>query len=398
MVLAGCSDYFKAMFSHDMIESHQELINLPAMNLSVFKDLLEYSYTGTLHLSMCNISSVLEGAVFLQITSAMTLCLNYLKSKISFENGIEIVTITEDLGLPDLKKHYRAYILNNFLEFGKSKHFLELDTDTLVSYLGDDALKTTTEARLLKLALKWFNFDKKNRINDVHQVLEKIRYTIDGWPTIEYAQGREPFLSNKPCKEILEYSSKYMQRANRKYLYQDSRTRVRFPKKTLVQFGGFIGNTGDAAFESFLGQTGCGHNHYFHRDDERWVSLGVVGLTDLWTHCPVVEVNGFGIMCGGYIHLGRMGQDGRVKVFSKDVRLFTPGGFALWDLPPMHERRAHHVVVRLEGRFKIIHTFSYRISNTFSKHNLQIFVLHDISKHFNTVPILVRIKVTFSHF
>jgi len=45
---------------------------------------------------------------------------------------------------------------------------------------------------------------------------------------------------------------------------------------------------------------------------------------------------------------------GHEEVFqhcTNEVKLLTPSGFALWDLPYMSEPRAHHVAVYVQGKY-----------------------------------------------
>ena len=69
--MASCSDYFRAMFSHDMLESKSDQLELPAIHSSGFEPLLNYAYSGKLKLNLLNIGDVLATSSFLQVTFAM---------------------------------------------------------------------------------------------------------------------------------------------------------------------------------------------------------------------------------------------------------------------------------------------------------------------------------------
>ncbi|XP_013400496.1 kelch-like protein 26 [Lingula anatina] len=347
VVLAGCSDYFRALFTHGMRESRSNVLQLDGLDTMAMRQLVNFAYSGKLHLNLDNIENVLSVASFLQMTSAMELCSSFLKSNITFDNAEKLSALAETHGLVKVNQYKKKYILDNFYEFSQTDQFLKLDAKTLADYLADDSLKTTTEARLLKCALRWYDHDPEARKNVAHSVFEKIRFTLDGWPTIEYAQEREPFKSNiSGCMEILNYASNYMQNASRKHLYQCNRTRVRYTRKTLVQIGGehhIMYSYGDELAGTLVGYT---HNHYFHLDNQRWFPLGVVGTFDSRSHCVFMEVNDFGILIGGYLYSWVTLPQAQ-KFPTNEVKLFVPGGFALWDMPYMLEDRAHHAAVRI---------------------------------------------------
>ena len=240
MALASCSDYFRAVCSHDMLEKRQEFVELKGLSAKGVEPLIKYAYTGTVELTLENIHDVINAATFLQITSAVELCITYLKKKMTFSNAEELLNIGEMLSIPTLKDYYRQYILDNFIAFSETECFLSLDAENLMNYLIDDKLRTPSEERLLQGVLNWYNHDAENREEIIHQVLDKIRYVIDGKSALEYALKTEPFISNPKCQEIIDFGFKYLEAAEKKYTYYDHRTKVRFDHKSLIQYGGVL--------------------------------------------------------------------------------------------------------------------------------------------------------------
>ena len=356
MVLAGSSDYFRALFSHGMQDSNTSSMELTDVTLEGVRPLIDFAYTGQISLSLVNVAEILAAATFLQITHAIKLCARFLKSHMTFENADRLVLLGCNHGLTELKTFHTDMILDNFFEFAATDRFLQLETETLANYLVQDSLKTTTEGRLLKQALRWYNHDPENREKDAYEVMEKVRFCLDGWPTIEHAMEVEPFMSNRKCADLIDWCHSYMRRASRKHLVSSHRTRVRFHRKTLVQVGGiriqhafFIDEVdGEISIDPDHGEkSGCGKNHYYHRGLQTWFPIGVVGTMESRSHSPMVAINDFGILVGGYTYT----QDFEKyhQHATNDVTLFTPGGFAMWDLKPMLQERAHHVVVHTQG-------------------------------------------------
>ena len=74
---------------------------------------------------------------------------------------------------------------------------------------------------------RWYNHDPKGRESDIHSVFERVRVTIDGWPTIEYAAGLDVFKKREECRQLVEFWVTYMTEAERRHLKQGPRTRVR---------------------------------------------------------------------------------------------------------------------------------------------------------------------------
>ena len=59
------------MFSHDMLESKSDQLELPAIQSSGFEPLLNYAYSGKLKLNLLNIGDVLATSSFLQVMFVM---------------------------------------------------------------------------------------------------------------------------------------------------------------------------------------------------------------------------------------------------------------------------------------------------------------------------------------
>ena len=67
VVLAACSDYFRAMFTDPMRERTQEEIHLSGVQAQGLELVLDYIYTSKLSLTLANIQTVLDTATHLQV-------------------------------------------------------------------------------------------------------------------------------------------------------------------------------------------------------------------------------------------------------------------------------------------------------------------------------------------
>ena len=354
--MASSSDYFRAMLSHDMLETREEFTDLKELTVRGMEPLLEYAYTGKLDLNLSNVTDVMSGATFLQIQGAVELCVTFLKENMNFDNAEDLLKIGDMFSVPDLKEFYRSYLLKHFLAFCKSDAFLRIDYESLADYLSDDGLKTTSESILFHHCVNWYNHDVKSREVDVHKVFEKVRLSIDGWPLIHEASHTEPFINNPKCKEIVEFHENYMMEATKRYINNTScRTRVRSKRCTIVQIGGVMESNEDYdTFQDMLNQPISEHcgwnlNHYFHPDLKSWFPLGIVGRTMSRTsHQAFVEVNGLGVILGGYEYV--IDEDSVIKIVISQVKMFTAqGSFQCWDMQGLQHARARHAAVYLDG-------------------------------------------------
>lgn len=79
VVLASCSDYFRAMFTDAMRESRQSEICLNGVSAAGMRLLLDYAYTSRLALNLANIQDVLSAASHIQVVAVVEACSTYLQ-------------------------------------------------------------------------------------------------------------------------------------------------------------------------------------------------------------------------------------------------------------------------------------------------------------------------------
>lgn len=79
LLLAACSDYFRAMFTDEMRERRQDHIELHGVSAVGLKRALAYIYTGALSLDLATVQDVLAAAAHLQLPAVQEACAVYLQ-------------------------------------------------------------------------------------------------------------------------------------------------------------------------------------------------------------------------------------------------------------------------------------------------------------------------------
>ena len=68
IVLAANIPYFRAMFTHNMVESRQSTIPMSCIDSSALESLVNFAYTGWVSISTRNVQNLMLGASFLQLS------------------------------------------------------------------------------------------------------------------------------------------------------------------------------------------------------------------------------------------------------------------------------------------------------------------------------------------
>ncbi|CAH0554894.1 unnamed protein product [Brassicogethes aeneus] len=155
-VLAACSDYFRAMFTDNMLEARQNEICLNGITAKGFQQLLEYAYTSRLALNLANVQDVLEAASHVQMIAVIQACSNYLQSQIDVDNCVDIATIAETYSLTQLRMKVYSFMSGHLLEFSNSNEFYRLTAMQLENLLAYDFPVDCSEGDVLRIVLTWF--------------------------------------------------------------------------------------------------------------------------------------------------------------------------------------------------------------------------------------------------
>ena len=68
IVLAANIPYFRAMFTHNMMESRQSTIPMACIDSSALESLVNFAYTGRVSISTRNVQNLMLGASFFQLS------------------------------------------------------------------------------------------------------------------------------------------------------------------------------------------------------------------------------------------------------------------------------------------------------------------------------------------
>ena len=183
IVLAANSDYFHAMFTHEMKESNQEVIELKDKNISAaaLKIVMDSIYSGDVHVNDENVFEVLLAADHLQVTSVVQQCCDYLNTefvqlRFDVQTYCRICTIAERHGLTDLQESTQHKMASMYKDICETEEFLSLiNADQLLKLLSRDDLSAPTESFVFKSVMQWIKYKKEERMAVAAKVIGAVR-------------------------------------------------------------------------------------------------------------------------------------------------------------------------------------------------------------------------------
>ncbi|XP_033746810.1 kelch-like protein 26 [Pecten maximus] len=175
-VLSEASDYFAAMFSHDMKEKGQDTIELKEISPKGITVMLDYFYHGYITVDTTNIEDIIEAARFFHVEWILEASCDFLVQCMSVENYPAVLMMTDKYSLGDLRFEILLLFGQNLEALSKEDDFYtNLSYELLLQFLMDDIYTECSEYFLVQVLLKWLAVDPHGRKDQFQTLLRQIR-------------------------------------------------------------------------------------------------------------------------------------------------------------------------------------------------------------------------------
>ena len=174
-VLAACSDYFTKMFTTDMKEKNEPVINIETVTPRAMKEILSGIYTGIVDLDEENIREVLHAASLMQLDYIINECKDYMSHKLHHSNCCLFLDLAKLYSFEELLLETNAYFLKKFDDVCLEPDFLKLEMEKIKEILASDDLETAKESNIFRFVINWVGEDLQNRKQDFPQLFQHVR-------------------------------------------------------------------------------------------------------------------------------------------------------------------------------------------------------------------------------
>ena len=232
-ILAASSSYFLAMFTHELRESEQEVVEIKNMSADVLSSLVDFAYTGSIAITVDNVQEVLSAASLLQMTQVQDLCCAFLKRQLDASNCLGIKSFAEANGCSQLTEVINTFARQHFQEVALGSEFLNNSWEGIVSLITSDQLNVRKEEEVYLAVLQWVKQSPEERTQHLPKLLASVRLPMLSVPFLMQEVDEEPLLkTNVECRDLLDEAKKYHLLPERRDLRS---TNPRFiPRKSTV--------------------------------------------------------------------------------------------------------------------------------------------------------------------
>ncbi|XP_033003744.1 kelch repeat and BTB domain-containing protein 4 isoform X1 [Lacerta agilis] len=160
LVLSAQSCFFRSMFTSNLKEAHNRVIELQDVSESVFQLLVDYIYYGTVKLRAEDLQETYEVADMYQLTALFEECSRFLARTVQVKNCLQIMWLADqhsDVELYTAAKHCAKSYLSQLQE---TEEFLHLPLRLLTDIVSDGVPCSQNPAAAIET---WIGFNKEER-------------------------------------------------------------------------------------------------------------------------------------------------------------------------------------------------------------------------------------------
>ncbi|XP_078700744.1 kelch repeat and BTB domain-containing protein 2-like isoform X1 [Branchiostoma floridae x Branchiostoma belcheri] len=178
LVLSAASHYFRAMFTSDMAERHQNTVVLQGLDADMFEEILSYIYSGTLHVSLDRVQPLYQAADLLQMDYVRDTCSSYMAMNVEGSTCVDLYKFADVFMVEVVLKACLEYICQHFVEVSSSEEFSSLSVDQLTEIISQDKLEVKEETRVWEAVVRWVQHSREDRLQHLPSILPHIRFNL----------------------------------------------------------------------------------------------------------------------------------------------------------------------------------------------------------------------------
>ena len=209
-ILAAVSSYFQAMFTHELMESSQEVVEIRNMDPDVLSSLVDFAYTGDIELTVDNVQEILSASSLLQIIEVQELCCSFLMKQLDVTNCLGIKSFVEANGCSQVTGDIDKFARKYFQQVATGAEFLNSSCENVCSLISSSDLNISKEEDVYTAVIEWVKQDPSGREQHLPDLLSHVRLPMINVQYLMNIVDTEVLIkSNSQCRDLLDEATRY---------------------------------------------------------------------------------------------------------------------------------------------------------------------------------------------
>ena len=179
LILSCCSKVFEKMFTSQMMERYEPVVNISAdVNAHSVETLVDYVYTGTITINDENVLNLLEAADYLQLDDVKRFCIEFLESIVTTDTCFSILVAANLYGIESLQKSVYDTISSKFDDIMKTDHFTAFTKDDLTKCISNLSRTQVKDDAIYRAIVTWIKADENGRKKNFPELLQLVNFDM----------------------------------------------------------------------------------------------------------------------------------------------------------------------------------------------------------------------------
>ena len=210
IVICSLCDYFSAMFTGELAETHQNVVTLNNIEPEALEALINYAYTSEIEIRVDNVESLLASSSILQINDIRDACCEFMKSQLHPSNCLGIRAFADAHSCKELFLIADGYTQDYFLDVCKNQEFFLLNSEQLCEILIGEEINVVSEEQIFTCVMSWVNHDFEARKSTIADILVNVRLPLLSPKFLVDEVATSPGIADSnDCKDLLLEAMKY---------------------------------------------------------------------------------------------------------------------------------------------------------------------------------------------
>ena len=282
-VLSAASAYFRALFTSQMKETKNNMVELQEAKSTTISDVIQFIYTGNVSIDSSNAQDLAKIADYLIIPSLKTKASLSLQGSINASNCLALESFACQYNCDSLQQAAVTFKCEKFVVVTKSEDFRTCDVEKVKELICMDEINVSEEDEVYQAVIAWIKYDLPSRECFLPELLKCVRLFSVSKYSLRRILDEELVSKNLACTRLIINALDFCLFPDR---FQDKPPR---PRLSIDKYEQVVVLTGGADVGELIVETDC-----FVPSTKTWVSLPKM---------PYPCTQGGAAVCGGILYI-----------------------------------------------------------------------------------------------